>query len=86
MNHDALKSKSPCISLNKNINFNKKETESKMENPTHSFRETNPVLQLIQELQVNSKIMMSWNSRKKKGIFCTVYIAWRKFFLTLVYP
>ena len=39
--------------LKKNINFNKKETESKMENPTHSFRETNLVLQRIQEPQIN---------------------------------
>ena len=45
--YDVLKSKSPCILLNKNINFNKNETESKMENPTYSFRETNLVLQLI---------------------------------------
>ena len=30
-NYDVLKSKSPCILLNKNINFNKNETESKME-------------------------------------------------------
>ena len=35
------------ILLNKNIYFNKNETESKMENPTHSFRETNLVCQLI---------------------------------------
>ena len=38
---------SPRILLNKNINFNKDETESKMENPTHSLRETNLVLELI---------------------------------------
>ena len=31
----------------KNINFNKNEAEFKMENPRHSFRETNLVLQLI---------------------------------------
>ena len=37
-NYDVLKSKSPCILLNKNINFNKNETDSKMENPTHSLR------------------------------------------------
>ena len=43
--YDVLKSKSPCILLNKNINFNKNETESKMENPTHRFRETSLVLQ-----------------------------------------
>ena len=32
-NYDVLKSKTAYIFLNKNINFNKKETESKMENP-----------------------------------------------------
>ena len=45
--YDGLKSKSACILLNKNINFNKNETEPKMENPTHSFRETNLALQHI---------------------------------------
>ena len=40
-------SQSPCILLNKNTNFNKNKTESKMENPTHSFREMNLALQLI---------------------------------------
>ena len=29
--------------MTKNINFNKNETESKMENPTHSFKEKNLV-------------------------------------------
>ena len=29
--------KSPCFLLNKNINFNKNETGSKMESPTQSF-------------------------------------------------
>ena len=46
-NYDFLKSSGPCFLLNKNINFNKNETESKMENPTHSFREMNLVLQLL---------------------------------------
>ena len=32
-NYDALKLKSPCILLNKNIYFNKNEMESKMEIP-----------------------------------------------------
>ena len=40
-----------------------------MENPTHSFRETNFVLQLIEELQIKSKIMISWNSQKKPASF-----------------
>ena len=46
-NNDVLKSKSPCILLNKNINFDKNETELKMENPTNILRVMNLVLQLI---------------------------------------
>ena len=45
--YDVLKSKSPCILLNKNINFNKNETKMKMENPIHNLREMSHVLQLI---------------------------------------
>ena len=40
-------SKSLRILLNKIMNFDKNETESKMKYPIHSFRETNFVLQLI---------------------------------------
>ena len=36
-NYDVLKSNSPCFLLNKNIEFDKNKTESKMENPTHSL-------------------------------------------------
>ena len=76
-----IKSKSPCILLNKNINFNKNKTESKMENPTHSLREANLVLQLIQKLQIESRVLIRWSSRKKKeGMFCTAYFVRRKLF------
>ena len=69
-NHDVLKSKSPCILLNKNIKLNKNEMGSKMENSTDSFREMNLVLQLIQKSQIKSKTVVSLSSRKKKeGIF-----------------
>ena len=40
MNYDVLK-------LNKNINFNKNKTESKMENPIHAFKEMNLELHLL---------------------------------------
>ena len=43
--YDVLKTRSLRFLLNKNINFNKNETESKMENPTYSFREMKLVLQ-----------------------------------------
>ena len=39
-----VKSKIPYILLNKNINFNKNETVSIMENPTHNFRDTSLAL------------------------------------------
>ena len=32
--------KNTCILLNKKLNVNKNETESKMENPRHALRET----------------------------------------------
>ena len=45
-----------------------------MENPTHSFRETNPVFQLIKVSQIKSKTVMSCSLQKKKErIFCAVY-------------
>ena len=80
-NHDALKPKSACILLNKNINFNENEMESKLENSTHVFREKNLLLQLISESKIQSKTGMSWSSPKKKDdIFCAVYLVQGKFF------
>ena len=80
-NYDVLRSKSPYILLNKNINFNENETESKIENPIRSFRETHLVLQLKKESQIKSKSVMSWSSRKKKQeVFCSVYFARSNFF------
>ena len=37
-------------------------TESKMENPTLTFGKMNYALQLIKELQIKSKTVMSWSS------------------------
>ena len=66
---------SPCFLLNKNINFNKNETASKLENPTNFFTETNLVLQLIKESQIKSKTVMSWSSQKKKQCsFCNYFV------------
>ena len=51
-----------------------------MENPIYIFREMDGVIQLIEESQIKSKPLMNWSSRKKEGIFCTVYFVGRKFF------
>ena len=84
MNYDVLKSKGLCLMLSKNINFNKNQLESKMENPPHTFREMNLVLRLVQEPQVKSENLMSWSQRKKKeGIFCTVYLVTFVFYLNV---
>ena len=71
-NYDVVKLRILCILLNKNINFNKNETESKMKNPTHSFKETNLILQFQKKkkkkkiFQNKSKTVMKWSSHKKK--------------------
>ena len=46
-NYDVLKLKTPFISLSQNIDFNINKMESKMENPTQSFREMKLALELI---------------------------------------
>ena len=52
-----------------------------MENPKHSFREKDLVLQLIYKSQIKSKTVMSWSSRRiKEHIFFTVYLSKGNFF------
>ena len=75
MEYDVLESKSLCFLLNKNINLNRNETESKMENLTHTFRETILALQLIQESRIKSKTVMSWKERKKIAFFVIVILS-----------
>ena len=55
-NYDVLKSKSPCFLLNKIINSNENETELKMQNPTHTLRETNLLLPLIKNRELKIKL------------------------------
>ena len=63
-NYDVLKSKSPCILLNKNINFNKKQNGIKNgKSYTHLERDEPCALS-------HKRIELSWNWRKKnEGIF-----------------
>ena len=74
-NYDVSKSKNPSFLLNKKVNFNKNETGSIIENPSHAFRETNLVLQPILESRIKYKSVIIWSSRtKKECIFSRVYI------------
>ena len=80
-NYEVLKSKSPCILINKNINFNKNEPESKMENTPLTVLER-PTLRFSSYKNRKLKAKLSWvgaRERKKEGIFCSVYFALRKF-------
>ena len=67
--YDVLKSKSPRILLNKNINFNKNETEWEMKNPTHSFRKNNLVLQCKQNYKLKVKLRCVGARKRKNGAF-----------------
>ena len=81
-NYDVLKSKNPCILLNKNVNF-KNETELKMKNPTHNFRETNLSLCFSWYKNRKLKVKLWWvgeKERKKRAFFCTVYFVRRNLF------
>ena len=66
-----LKSKSPCYLLNKNIKFNKNETESKMKNPTHSFREMRWTMccSLYKNCELKVKLWLVVARERKKSAF-----------------
>ena len=51
------------------------------ENPTHSFRDKNHVLQHLQGLGIKIKTVISWSSQK--GVFFVVYFVRRKFFFNI---
>ena len=54
--------------------FDYNKMKSKMENLTHSVRETNLMLQLIKKSQIKSKTVMNLSPQKKKnGSFRIVY-------------
>ena len=76
-NYDVLKSKSPCILLNKIINFNKNETESKMENPTHSLERQTLCFDSYKNRKLKVKLWWIGALEIKKGIFCIVYFVRR---------
>ena len=85
-NYDVSKSKRPCILLNKKINFNKNETELKMENPSFLERRT---LCFSFSSHRNHKLKVKrWciGAREKKRAFFVLFIlSKRKFFKICVF-
>ena len=76
----TLKSKSQCILLNKNINFHKNKTESNMENPTHSFRET--CFSSYKNCKLKVKLWWVGARDRKKRAFFVSFILSEENFLT----
>ena len=78
-NYDVLKSKNLCFLLNKNINFNKNETKSEMENPTVLEKWT-----LVFSLYKNYKLKVKqWRvgaRERKKSAFVTFILSEGFFF------
>ena len=71
MNYDDLKSKGPCILLNENINFDKYETKSIMENSTYSFRETNMWLSSYKSRKLKAKLW--WIGARERKQICVFF-------------
>ena len=66
-------------------NFDENKAELKIENTTHSFRDTNLALQLIQDSQIKSKTVMSWSLAKAKTFFVPVILSEEIFFKFVFY-
>ena len=71
MNYDDLKSKSTCILLTENINFDKNETKSIMENSTYSFRETNVWLSSYKSRKL--KVKLWWIGARERKQICVFF-------------
>ena len=82
-NYDFLKSKGSCILLNKNVNFIKNGTESKMENSTRSFRETNLGLHLIKNRKLKTKLWWVGDRKRKKRAFFLLFILCKGIFFNI---
>ena len=84
-NYDVLKSKTPCILLNKNINFNKNETESRMKNPTHSFKRRTLCFSSYKNRKLKVKLWWVGARKRKKRAFLYRLFCPKKFFLHLCF-
>ena len=73
-NYDVLKSKNPCILLNKNINFNKNGAKSKMEKRKHSFRDKTLCFSSYNNRKLKVKLWWGRARKRKKRAFFVPFI------------
>ena len=71
---DVLKSKTSRILLNKNINFNKSETESKMKNPIHCFERRGLYFSSYKNCKLKVKLWWVGVCKRKKRAFFVPFI------------
>ena len=76
-----FKTKSQRILLNKNINFNKSETESKMENPTHVLERQTLCFSSYKNRKLKVKL---WRVGKRGHFFVSLVLS-EGIFLTFVF-
>ena len=80
-NYDVLRSKSPCISLNKNIKFHKNGTKSKMENCTYSLERLTMCFISYSNYELTVKLWWFGVFQKKKEcMLCNAFFVQGKFF------
>ena len=75
-NYDILKSKSPCFLLNKNMNFNKSKTKSKMEYLTQTLEWR--TLRFSSYKNRELKVKLWWveaRERKKRAFFVALILS-----------
>ena len=73
-----LKEKSPSFCCKK-CNFNNCETETKMENSTHIFREMSLMPQLIEASRIKNKTEELKIAKEKRVFLSSIYFVLRKF-------
>ena len=79
--YDVLKSKSPCILLNKNIVFNKNKTKPKMENPKLVLERRTLCFSSYKYRKLKAKLWwVGAHKRKKEAFFVPFIFSEGKFF------
>ena len=81
-NYDVSTSKGTCILLNKNINFNKNKTESKMKNRTHILERQTLGFSSYKNRKLKVKLWWVGARARKRGHFLLRWFCLKEIFVT----